>query len=142
MERRRSERVLVVHRSEGVTVAEADGLIRLGYEVEMCSGPAYYACPVLRDEPCPAVERADVLVYDAWATNESDSSRRVIEGLRDLYPEIPVVVTVPGILLNWMETEGPHKITPLVGAPTTELLDAAIREALGEVASTVGTAQG
>lgn len=128
----RTERVLIVHRSEGVTVAEADGLSRLGYEVEMCMGPAYHSCPVLRGEPCPAVELADVLVYDAWATNESESSRRLIEGLRDLYPQTPVVVTVPGMLLAWMETDGPHKVTPLVGVPTTEKLDEAVQEALAE----------
>ena len=129
----RSERVLIVHRSEGVTVAEAEGLSRLGYEVETCMGPAYNACPVLRGDLCPAVELADVLIYDAWATNEAESSRRLIEGLRELYPETPVVVTVPGILLNWMETEGAHKVTPVVGVPTTEKLDEAIREALIEV---------
>ena len=128
----RAERVLIVHRSEGVTVAEADGLSRLGYDVETCMGPAYHACPVLRGEPCPAVDRADIMIYDAWATSEADSSRRLIEGLRDLYPETPVVVTVPGILLNWMETDGPHKVTPVVGVPTTEKLDEAIQEALRE----------
>ena len=135
MESGRRERVLIVHRSEGVTVAEAEGLSRLGYEVETCMGPAYHACPVLRGEPCPAVHRADVLVYDAWATNESESSRRLIEGLRDLYPEVPLVATVPGILLNWMETEGPHKVTPVVGVPTTQKLDEAIQEALADARS-------
>jgi hypothetical protein len=34
------------------------------------------------------------------------------------------------MLLNWVETEGPHKVTPLVGVPTRVRLDAAIREAL------------
>jgi hypothetical protein len=33
--------------------------------------------------------------------------------------------------LDWVETEGPHKVVPLVGAPTAERLDTAIREALG-----------
>ena len=130
METERRKRALIVHRSEGVTVSEAEALTRRGYDVEMCSGPAYYSCPVLRGEPCPAVESADVLVYDVWATTESQSSRRLIEGLRDLYPETPVVATVPGMLLDWMETEGPHKVTPLVGVPSGDRLDEAIREAL------------
>ena len=134
VESERKERVLVVHHSEGVAVAEADALRGLGYEVELCSGPARFACPVMRGERCAAVERADVLVYDVWATSESDGGRRLIEGLRDLYPEIPVVLTAPGMLLNWVETEGAHKVTPLEGVPTTARLDAAIREALsGEV---------
>ena len=124
------KRVLVVHRSEGVAVAEADSLRNLGYEVDLCSGPARFACPVLRGERCADAERADVLVYDVWATTESGGGRDLIEGLRDLYPEIPIVLTAPGMLLDWVETEGPHKVTPLVGVPTTARLDAAIREAL------------
>ena len=136
------KRVLIVHRSEGVAVAEADALSNLGYEVEMCSGPAYYACPVLRGERCPAVENTDVLVYDAWATTESESGRHLIEGLRELYPEIPVVVTVPGILLNWIETDGPHRVTPLAGVPTAARLDAAVREALDGAREPAGVGTG
>lgn len=142
MESERKKRVLVVHRSEGVAVAEADALSNHGYEVEMCSGPAYYACPVLRGERCRAVENADVLVYDVWATTESESGRRLIEGLREFYPEIPVVVTVPGILLNWMETDGPHKVTPLTGVPTAARLDEAIREALDGARGSAGVGAG
>lgn len=138
MEAERKKRILIVHRSEGVAVAEADALSGLGYEVEMCSGPAYAACPVLRGERCDAVEGADVLIYDVWATKESDSGRRLIEGLRDLYPEIPIVVTAPGMLLDWVETEGPHGVTPLVGVPTAERLDAAVREALDGVRQSTG----
>jgi DNA-binding NtrC family response regulator len=124
------KRVLVVHRSASVAAAEADSLRNLGYEVETCSGPARFACPVLRGERCADAERADVLVYDVWATTESDGGRRLIEGLRDQNPEIPIVLTAPGMLLDWVETEGPHKVTPLVGVPTRVRLDAAIREAL------------
>ncbi|MFV2063894.1 MAG: hypothetical protein ACC726_10345 [Chloroflexota bacterium] len=40
---------------------------------------------------CEAVERADVLVYDIWATTESEGGRRSIGQLRDLYPDIPVL---------------------------------------------------
>jgi len=130
MEPEQRKRVLIVHRSEGVTVSEAEALTRRGYEAEMCSGPAYYSCPVLQGEPCPAVERADVLVYDAWATTESESGRQLIENLRDIYPDTPVVLTVPGMLLNWIETEGPHKVTPLAGVPSGDRLEEAIHEAL------------
>ena len=81
-------------------------------------------------DACPAVERADVLVYDVLATTESDGGKRLVEGLRDLYPSIPVVLTASGMEFDWVETEGPHGVVPLVGAPTAERLDAAIREAL------------
>jgi len=130
MEAERKTRVLVVHHSEGVAVAEADALRNLGYEVGLCSGPARFACPVLRGERCADAEWADVLVYDVWSTTESDGGRCLVEGLRDLYPEIPIVLTSPGMLLSWVETEGAHKVTPLEGVPTRERLDVAIREAL------------
>jgi len=126
------ERVLVVHHDAGIAEAEATALRRLGYDIEQCAGPAKSACPVMQGEPCPAVERADVLVYDVWATTDSDGGRRLIEELRELYPDIPVVLTAPGMLLDWVETEGAHKVTPLAGVPTSTRLDAAIREALGE----------
>jgi hypothetical protein len=37
--------------------------------------------------------------------------------------------------LDWVETEGVHRVVPLVGAITAERLDAAIKEALGPGAS-------
>jgi hypothetical protein len=47
-----------------------------------------------------------------------------------MHPEIPIVLTAPGMELDWVETEGVHKVVPLVGPPTAERLDAAIKEAL------------
>ncbi|MFV2064390.1 MAG: hypothetical protein ACC726_12910 [Chloroflexota bacterium] len=132
MELKRKERVLVVHHNSAIAEAEAASLRRLGYDVELCAGPARSACPVMRGDRCAAVERADVLVYDVWATTESDGGRHLIEGLRELYPDTPVVLTAPGLLLNWVETEGIHKVTPLEGVPTAARLDAAIRQALSE----------
>jgi DNA-binding NtrC family response regulator len=124
------ERVLVVHHDSGIAEAEATALRGLGYEVEQCAGPAKAECPVMRGRPCPAVERADVLVYDVWATTDADGGRRLIEELREIYPDVPVVLTAPGMMLDWVETEGPRRVTPLVGVPTAAKLDAAIREAL------------
>jgi len=133
-------KVLVVHHDAGIAEAEATSLRRLGYDIEQCAGPAQAACPVMRGEPCPAVERADVLVYDVWATADSDGGRRLIEELRELYPDVPVVLTAPGMMLNWVETEGAHKVTPLTGVPTSARLDAAIREALGEAGEVAAAA--
>ena len=131
-------RVLVVHHDIDLADQEADSLRRLGYEIEQCSGPSSYSCPVMRGRECAAVERADVLLYDVWSTTESGGSRRLIENLRDLHPDIPVVLTAPGIELDWVETEGAHKVFPLVGSPTAERLHAVIQEAIGkEVASPV-----
>jgi DNA-binding NtrC family response regulator len=129
-------RVLVVHHDIDLGDQEADSLRRRGYEVEQCSGPSSYACPVLRGEECPAVERADVLLYDVWSTTETGGSRALIAGLRELHPDIPIVLTAPGIELDWVETEGARKVVPLVGVVSAERLDAAIREALGQPAET------
>jgi hypothetical protein len=123
-------RALVVHHDIDLEDQEADSLRRLGFEVEQCAGPSHYACPILRGQPCPAVHRADVLVYDVWSTTESDGGRHLVEGLRELHPDVPIVLTAPGMELDWVETEGPHRVVPLVGVPTAERLATAIDEAL------------
>ena len=123
-------RVLIVHHDIDLADQEVDSLRRLGYEPLQCSGPSAHSCPVLRGEHCPDVHNADVLVYDVWSTMESGSGRTLIEGLREMHPEIPIVLTAPGMELDWVETEGIHKVVPLVGPPTAERLDAAIKEAL------------
>ena len=64
-------RVLVVHHDIDLADQEVDSLRRMGYEPIECSGPSGYSCPVLRGEHCPAVDDADVLVYDVWSTMES-----------------------------------------------------------------------
>ena len=125
-------RVLVVHHDIDLADQEVDSLRRLGYEPLECSGPSGASCPVLRGEHCPEVHKADVLVYDVWSTTESGGGKSLIEGLREMHPEIPIVLTAPGMELDWVETEGLHKVVPLVGVPTAERLDAAIKEALAD----------
>jgi hypothetical protein len=125
-------RVLVVHHDLAISDQEADGLRRVGFDVEQCQGPiGGHPCPVMRGMSCPAADRADVLVYDAWAMADSDRGRELIGHLRDDYPGKPVVLTSPGLELDWVETDGPHRVVPLVGVPTTTRLHAAIEEALG-----------
>ena len=55
-----------------------------------------------------------------------------VRTLRRMYPDTPVVLTAPGMELDWVEVEGDRKIVPLVGVPTAERLDAAIKEALAD----------
>ena len=77
-----------------------------------------------------------MLVYDAWATGEPEGAQRLIEGLRDVHPNVPVVLVASGIEPDWIETVGQHGITPLVGSPDGERLAAAIETALeGRTAS-------
>lgn len=129
-------RVLVVHHDIDITDVEVDTLRRAGYEVDQCAGPigALNPCPVLNGRPCWQVERADVVVYDLWATGDGRSE--LIEDLRDVHPDKPVVLTSPGLMLNWVESDGPHGVTPGPGASfSANGLAAAVETALARGAS-------
>ncbi|HEX6140175.1 MAG TPA: hypothetical protein VF013_06925 [Candidatus Limnocylindria bacterium] len=122
-------RVLVVHHDVDVADIEVDELRRAGYDVDQCAGPiGGDACPVLNGLPCWQVDRADVLVYDIWASG--DGRRELIEDLRELHPDKPVVLTSGGLLLDWVEAEGPYQVTPALGPPDASVLVAAIEAAL------------
>jgi DNA-binding NtrC family response regulator len=125
-------RVLVVHHDLDLAGQEVDSLRRFGYEVVECGGPSRNRCPVLAGHACDLAERADVLVYDVWASGDADGSQKLIENIREIHPDTPVVLTSPGLALNWEETTGAHAVTILLGQPTGARLDAAIREALAK----------
>ena len=127
-------RVLVVHHDVDLAGQEADSLRRLGYEVTECGGPTRNVCPVLAGRPCDLANRADVLVYDVWASGDAEGARTLIENIRDVHPDTPVVLTSPGLGLSWEEAAGPHRVTAFFGQPTGARLHAAIQAAL---ASTV-----
>jgi hypothetical protein len=99
-------RVLVVHHDLGLGGQEADSLRRFGYDVIECGGPTRNRCPVLAGHPCDLAERADVLVYDVWASGDAEGARTLIENIRDIHPETPVVLTSPGLSLSWEESSG------------------------------------
>lgn len=122
-------RVLVVHHDIDMADLETDELRSRGYEVEQCWGPKYTSCPVMRGEKCAAADRADIFVYDVWSTGETDGGRSLISGLREIYPHTPVVLTAPGMELDWVEIEGPHRVIPLVGTPTSPRLIEALERA-------------
>jgi hypothetical protein len=44
--------------------------------------------------------------------------------------QVANVLTSPGLVLNWVRTEGPHGVTPLVGPTTGTSLIAAVESAL------------
>jgi hypothetical protein len=123
-------RVLVVHHDLDLAGQEADSLRRHGYEVTECAGPTRNVCPVLAGRPCDLAERADVLVYDVWASGDAEGARTLIENIRDVHPETPIVITTPGLALSWEEDAGPHSVTSLVGQPTGARLHDAIQTAL------------
>ena len=123
-------RVLVVHHDVDISDQEVDSLRLRGFQVTQCLGPVGARCPVLSGRTCALADEADVLVYDAWATGEPDGAQRLVEGLRELHPNVPVVVTASGIEPDWVELTGRHRIVPLVGSPTGARLAEAIAEAM------------
>jgi hypothetical protein len=128
-------RVLVVHHDLDLAGQEVDSLRRFGYQVTECSGPTRNHCPVLAGRPCDLAEDADVLVYDVWASGDADGSQTLIENIRDIHPDTPIVLTSPGLALSWEETTGRHRVTTLTGQPTGARLHDAIQNALGTVAA-------
>jgi hypothetical protein len=122
-------RVLVVNHDIDLADQEVDSLRRRGYDVRECLGPIGSSCPILGGRPCELAAWADVLVYDAWATGEPEGAKALIDGLRALHPDVPMVLSASGIEPDWIETVGPHRITPLVGAPSGPRLAAAVEMA-------------
>lgn len=129
-------RALVVHHDLDLGGQEADALRRIGYEVIECSGPTRNHCPILAGRPCDLAERADVLVYDVWSSGDADGARTLIENIRDIHPDTPVVLTSPGLELSWEEHAGRHGVTSLLGQPTGARLHEAIQAALAAVPAT------
>lgn len=123
-------RALVVHHDIDLADQEADSLRRLGYTVEQCSGPTANTCPILNGGRCDLADRADVLVYDAWASGDSDGSGALVAGLRRVHPSVPIVLTYPGIALSSVDDEPVHGVVPLLGQPTGARLHEAIQAAL------------
>ncbi|HEY7025542.1 MAG TPA: hypothetical protein VH371_11345 [Candidatus Limnocylindrales bacterium] len=103
-----------------------------GYEVELCGGPEETPCPVRAGLPCPLADRADVLVYDAWLVGGGNAARDLVADVRETYPDLPIVLTSvePGI--DWVEVEGPHRVTPIAGQPSPDELREAVGSALAD----------
>lgn len=123
---------VVVNRDPVQAAKHAAVLRKAGFKVELCGGPLDEACPVLGDLPCPLVDRADVLIYDAWVAGTGDAGRQLVAEVRDTYPDLPIVLTSVDEGLAWVETEGPHRVTPLPGDPSPEQLQAAVQSALAD----------
>jgi hypothetical protein len=55
--------------------------------------------------------------------------------MREMHPEVPIVLVASGMEPSWMESAGMHGVTPLVGNPTGDRLAEAIEEALAGTGS-------
>jgi hypothetical protein len=127
-------RALVVHHDIDLADQEVESLRRFGYVVEQCSGPTANTCPILNGGTCQLAEDSDVLVYDVWASGDSEGSTRLIEGLRRAHPRVPIVLTFPGMGLADFDDAPDRGIVTTFGQPTGANLDAAIRRAIASLA--------
>ena len=71
-----------------------------------------------------------MLVHDVLASGDAEGARTLIENIREIHPDTPVVLTSPGFALSWEETTGRHSVTVLLGQPTGARINAAIQAAL------------
>jgi DNA-binding NtrC family response regulator len=125
-------RILVVQRDPAIAEKMAARLRGAGYETELCGGPEQEACPLIADMPCPLVDRADVLVYDAWVAGDAEGGHQLVSDLRDVYADLPVVLTSVDQSVGWAEREGPHRVIPLGADPSDTELFEAVEVALGD----------
>ena len=125
-------KAVVVSWDAWLAAKQVDALRGAGYAVEVCGGPQQEPCPVLGSLPCPLVDGADVLVYDAWAAGGSAAGGRLIHEIRETYPDLPVVLTSVDPRLDWVTTEGPDRVTPVAAGATAEELLAAVTTALAD----------
>ncbi len=132
MDSRPMIRAVVVSWDRWLAARQADALRGAGYAVEVCGGPQQEPCPVLGSLPCPLVDRADVLVYDAWAAGGSEAGRRLVSEVRETYPDLPVVLTSVDPRLKWVASEGPHRVIPVPADASPADLLAAVETALAD----------
>lgn len=125
-------RILVVHHDVDIADQEVDSLRRAGYDVVECIGPtaAGQPCPAFRDQTCSLADDADVLLYDAMASGATDDGG-LIEHLRAVYPDKPIVLTASGLGPAWAEGAG---LAVIIGAPDRARLVAAVQAALLQTA--------
>jgi hypothetical protein len=126
-------RALVVHHDIDLADQEVESLRRLGYEVGQCSGPTANTCPILNGGTCDLAANADVLVYDAFASGDTGGSGDLIRGLRETHPQVPIVITTPGIGYTWEPAADPG-VVELQGQPTGARLHEAIQRAIADLA--------
>ena len=86
-------RAALVSRDPATASHQAEVLRAAGYDVETCGGPQHEPCPVVGGLPCPMVDRADVLIYDAWVAGSAEAGRQLVAELREMYADLPLVLT-------------------------------------------------
>jgi len=87
-------RLLMESRAPGVDIANFDAFRDAGFDVTVCEGPDESPdCPLVRGEPCPLVDEADVVLFDL---DDLPARWAVLDALRASRPALPVVVRAQG----------------------------------------------
>ena len=118
----RAARVLVEHADPEVRAELVADLRARGYDPIGCGGPTERdQCPVLSQEPCPAVQQADAVVTGLV---DDRPGRMMARTMLDLAPERPLlVVGSPEVVAN---------LEPRLQRCAVESSAPAIEAALGE----------
>lgn len=126
-------RVLLEHPDPGVRGIVEDDLTAQGYEVLTCAGPGAAGesgtpCPVLRQETCPAVAGADVVV--TGLPLQDARARLIVHRISRDDPDRPLIVEAPNQLVErYGHGAIEHHLFPLRMAPLSRMLDAVARTA-------------
>jgi hypothetical protein len=124
-------RLLVVHPNPLVVWDRAVALEHAGYAVDTCPGPSSTACPILEDRPCPLLDTADALVYDA-TLGSSQEMQYLVGHLRDTYADLPLIVIGADDSERWAALDGPRRVWRVPAADTIAQLSAVVEQALTE----------
>jgi len=117
--------VLVEHPDPAVRDLLARGLTQHGYRTVTCAGPGTdqprALCPLLADEPCPAVSGADAVVFGL--DQRDPDSRRVLDRLHEMHDSgriLRVIDPHPALRANLANSQ--HTLYRTVIAPLVRRL--------------------
>jgi hypothetical protein len=100
-EARGRTRVVVEDVDEPSRLASERILRKAGFDVVGCGGPETISrrrCPLEEGMECPAISDADVIVTALRLG--ADRMARVVAGIRDRYPDTPLVVRAPSMVAH------------------------------------------
>jgi hypothetical protein len=108
---RSARRVLVEHGDADVREALVAQLRDRGYDALGCAGPDDDGCPILHDEPCPALAATDAVVTGLART---EVGRELTEATLRLHPGRPLLVEgTPYMLRDAGDELRAHGMYPL-----------------------------
>ena len=126
-------KAVVVNREFPKAEQHAAALRAAGYTVELCGGPDHDDCPVLVGLPCRLADaRRRAGLRRAGVSDGARLSRQLVADVREIYPDLPIVLTSVDVSLTWVETEGPQRVFPLAGDPSPDELRHAVEAALAD----------